>query len=85
MTEIYPLTWLGAILLALCGVPQAFKASRDPRSTLALSWVFLGAWWLGELAMLSGFWCLVSWHALANYTFNLALVSYLIRVKWSVR
>lgn len=81
-TEIAICTWIGAVLLALCGLPQAIDAATDPNSTRGLSWLFLASWWLGELFMFAGMLPIASWHALANYAFNVILISYLIGMKW---
>ncbi len=75
------LTYAGSVLLALCGLPQAFRAKRDPSSTRGLSWLFLVAWGLGELALLVGLWGSVPWPVLVNYAGNAALVAYVASVK----
>lgn len=79
--EIAALTWLGATCLALCALPQAFKAARDPGSTRGLSWAFLVLWGVGELAMFAGLLPLASWHVLANYAVNFVLVCFLFATK----
>ena len=43
--------WLGAILFALCGAPQAYKSYIDKHSH-GLSWGFLGMWLAGEVCVL---------------------------------
>ena len=40
--------WIGAILFALCGIPQAWKAYKDGHSD-GLSWSFLLMWFGGEV------------------------------------
>lgn len=45
------LGWLGAIALALCGIPAACKAIRDGHAR-GMSSAFIALWWLGELTML---------------------------------
>jgi hypothetical protein len=79
--EIAAATWIGAVLLALCGVPQAFAAWRKPESTRGLSWLFLAAWGLGEIFMLYGMLGFVSLHVAANYAGNIVLVCYIAGVK----
>ncbi len=80
-SEIHLLSWLGALLLAGCAIPQAVKAKKDPSSTRGLSWWFLWAWFVGEWLMLLGLCQVVSVPVLANYLFNIALIWYLLRVK----
>ncbi len=82
MNELSILTWLGAVLLACCGIPQAWRAWRAPASTRGLSWFFLGSWGLGELAMFAGLLNVVSLHVLANYAGNVVLISYIAGVKF---
>lgn len=79
--EILWLTRIGSVLLAGCGVPQAFKAKRNPGSTRALSWLFLAAWGLGELFML-GLAPAASLPVIANYAVNALIVGYITKVKW---
>jgi uncharacterized membrane protein len=82
--EIAALTWLGAALLALCGLPLAWNAWRTPETTRGLSWVFLAMWWLGELSMFAGLLRVVSWHVLANYFGNVLLISCVCGVKFAL-
>lgn len=42
--------WLGGILLALCGAPEAYLALKTGDS--ALSWTFLAMWGGGEILIL---------------------------------
>ena len=46
ITEIFG--WLGSLLLALCGVPQAIQSYKDKHSD-GISWGFLLLWAFGEL------------------------------------
>ncbi len=43
--------WLGGILFAICGVPQAYKSYKDGHSN-EISWLFLLLWLFGEILML---------------------------------
>jgi len=79
--EVYSLSWIGSFLLALCAVPQAIKAKRDPSSTRGLSWLFLWSWLLGELFTLAGLSQAVSGPVLCNYVFNAAMIWYLMSAK----
>jgi hypothetical protein len=40
--------WLGSILLAFCGLPQAWESYRT-KSSVGLNWGFLGMWFMGEI------------------------------------
>lgn len=42
------LGWIGSLLLAFCGLPQAVKCYRD-KHAIGLDWGFLVAWFTGEL------------------------------------
>jgi hypothetical protein len=80
--EIPFFTWVGAVLLAVCGLPQAIRAHTHPESTRGLSWFFLGSWALGELAMFAGLMPIASAHVLANYGINFLLICYICGVKY---
>lgn len=43
--------WLGAVLLAVCAVPQAYKCCVDGHAD-GLSWGFIGMWFGGEVLTL---------------------------------
>ena len=83
-TEVEVFTWVGAVLLALCGLPQAVRAYRRPESTRGLSWAFLSAWGFGELAMTAGMLGYVSWHVIGNYLLNITFILYMSAVKWNL-
>lgn len=40
--------WIGSILFALCGLPQALMAWKNKNSD-GLSWIFLMMWFFGEV------------------------------------
>lgn len=42
---------MGTILLATCGLPQLVKSYREGHS-LGISWLFILAWFLGEIFLL---------------------------------
>ena len=79
--EITAFTWLGAVLLSICGAFQAWAAFRRPESARGLSWLFLVTWFFGELAMLAGMTPIASLHVLANYVLNVLLIAYMVGVK----
>jgi len=40
--------WIGSILLAFCGLPQAIESFKT-KSSAGLTWGFLFMWFVGEL------------------------------------
>ena len=40
--------WIGSILLAFCGLPQAIEAYKT-KSSAGLTWGFIIMWFVGEL------------------------------------
>lgn len=41
--------WIGSILLAFCGLPQAIESFKT-KSSAGLTWGFILMWFIGELA-----------------------------------
>jgi hypothetical protein len=73
---------VGAVLLALCGAPQAWQAYRDGHARGVSGW-FLSMWGVGCTAML---YHVLAVHAsdvalVANYVFNVSLVAIIARFK----
>ena len=71
--------WLGAVLLAVCGAPQAFKSFREGHSR-GVSPSFLALWLGGELCFLYSTIAklgVVSW-LVFNYLGNIAFVLVII-------
>lgn len=64
--------WIGSILLALCGLPQAVKSWLDGRTDISLA--MLAMWLIGE--MLLTIYCvhLGNWPLLLNYLANILIV-----------
>lgn len=85
MNELTIFTNTGAVLLAFCAIPQAWRCFVDHRNARGLSWLFLATWGFGELAMLAGLLNVVSWPVLVNYGFNVLLISYMAGVKYANR
>lgn len=80
--EIAFATWIGAFLLGVCGLFQAFYVWRDAENARGLSWEFLIVWGSGELWMFAGMIRIASLHVLANYVLNVVLICYMMGVKW---
>jgi len=80
--------WIGSLLLALCGLPQAIKTYQTKRAD-DLSWWFLGMWGGGEI--LTFIYVLNSniadgayqYPLLVNYVINFIIIKYLVYVKWN--
>jgi len=78
--------WIGAILFAICGVPQAIKVWWTHK-TRDLSLTFLLMWWFGEILTFA---YVVhdnyehesyQWPLITNYVVNFIIVSYLLWAK----
>ena len=75
--------YMGAILLAICALPQAIMSIKNGHSN-GLSYVFLWCWYLGELLLLQ--------HVMAtlgtdgplfwNYLINSLLLSIIVYYKY---
>jgi len=72
--------WLGSILFALCGLPQAIQSWRDGHSR-GLAWGFIGAWLGGELLTIAYVWPKADWPLLFNYFVNLIFLFVMLRYK----
>jgi uncharacterized protein with PQ loop repeat len=78
--------WIGAILFALCGIPQAWKVYRTKKCR-DISLIFLLMWFIAEILTIiyilydntiNGKYQLP---LLVNYIFNIVIVGYLLVVK----
>lgn len=74
--------WIGSLLLALCGVPQAIKAYKTGKFADG-SWIFLLMWGVGEFFTLIFITCdeLFAWPLVVNYSLNMAIVGFLCWIK----
>ena len=72
--------WLGGVLLAACGLPQAIKSYKQKHS-YGLSIWFLLMWLLGEVFVL--IYVLPKWHwpLIFNYSANIVLVLIILYFK----
>ena len=77
-TEI--LGWIGSILFAICGAPQAWQCMRDGHSR-GLNWFFLLAWLGGEVLTIIYVWPKADYPLLANYLVNLVFLAVMLRYK----
>lgn len=73
--------WIGAVLFALCAVPQAIHCIRV-KSADGLSWSFLMMWLWGEiLTLLYVILTSADKILIFNYVFNLACLLVILRYK----
>ena len=74
------LGWIGSILFAICGLPQALQSVRDGHSR-GLNWFFLLAWFGGEILTIAYVWPKSDWPLLFNYGINLVFLLVMLRYK----
>ena len=72
--------WIGSILLAFCGLPQAIESYKTKNSD-GLSGGFLIMWGVGEIFTI--IYILPKWHwpLIFNYTANLIFISVILYYK----
>jgi len=72
--------YVGALMLALCAVPQAWLSISQGHSN-GLSWAFLSLWGGGELLTLAYVWPKKHWPLIINYVLNIGLIGVMIWYK----
>lgn len=72
--------WLGSILLAFCGLPQAIESYKT-KSSAGLTWGFLLMWFIGEIFTI--IYIIPKWHwpLIFNYTANIIFLIIIIYYK----
>jgi uncharacterized protein with PQ loop repeat len=72
--------WIGSILLAFCGLPQAIESFKTKNSD-GLTWGFLIMWGVGELFTI--IYIIPKWHwpLIFNYTANIIFISIIVYYK----
>lgn len=72
--------WIGSILLAFCGLPQAWESWKT-KSSAGLTWGFLLMWGLGEIFTI--IYIIPKWHwpLIFNYTANIIFISIILYYK----
>lgn len=72
--------WIGGILLAFCGLPQAWESYKT-KSAAGLTWGFLGLWGIGEIFTI--IYIIPKWHwpLIFNYTANIIFISIIVYYK----
>lgn len=72
--------WLGSILLAFCGLPQAIESYRT-KSSEGLTWGFIGMWFIGEIMTFVYILPQMVLPLLFNYTANIIFLAIIIYYK----
>jgi uncharacterized protein with PQ loop repeat len=72
--------WIGSILLAFCGLPQAIESFKTKNSD-GLTWSFLIMWGVGEIFTV--IYIIPKWHwpLIFNYTANIIFISIILYYK----
>jgi uncharacterized protein with PQ loop repeat len=72
--------WLGSILLAFCGLPQAIESYKT-KSSEGLTWGFIGMWFIGEILTIIYILPQMVLPLIFNYTANIIFLSVIIYYK----
>ena len=72
--------WLGSILLAFCGLPQAIESIKT-KSSEGLTWGFILMWFLGEICTFIYILPKLDLPLLFNYTANIIFLAIIIYFK----
>lgn len=72
--------WIGSLLLAFCGLPQAWESYKTKNSD-GLTWSFLLMWGVGEIFTI--IYIIPKWHwpLIFNYTANIIFISIIVYYK----
>lgn len=76
--------WIGSILFAICGLPQAIQSIRDGHSR-GLNWSFLLCWLFGEILTMVYIFPKGDWPLIFNYSLNLVFLGIILRYKLTER
>ena len=72
--------WLGSILLAFCGLPQAIESFKT-KSSDGLTWGFISMWFIGEILTIIYILPQMVLPLIFNYTANIIFLSVIIYFK----
>lgn len=78
------LGWIGSIMFAACGIPQAWQCWRVGHAQ-GLAWGFLLLWLGGEILTLVYILPKLDWPLIFNYGVNLALLLIILGFKINPR
>ena len=73
MSDLEMIGWIGSVLLASCGLPQAIKSYRQQHAH-GVSLIFLIMWLFGEVLVLIYVAPKGHWPLIFNYTVNILFV-----------
>lgn len=72
--------WIGSILFAVCGLPQAIECYKAGHSR-GLSWAFLLCWFGGEVFTIIYIFPKADYPLLFNYALNMVFLSVMLYYK----
>jgi len=72
--------WIGSLLLAFCGLPQAIESYKT-KSSDGLTWGFIFMWFVGELCTFAYILPKMDLPLLVNYTANIIFLVIIIYYK----
>ena len=72
--------WIGSILLAFCGLPQAVESIKT-KSSEGLTWGFISMWFIGEICTFVYILPTLNLPLLFNYTANIIFLAIIIYFK----
>ena len=76
--------WLGSILLAFCGLPQAVESIKT-KSSEGLTWGFIAMWFIGEIMTFIYILPKMDLPLLFNYTANIIFLAIIIYYKLATK
>ena len=76
--------WIGSLLLALCGLPQAIESYKT-KSSEGLTWGFILMWFIGELCTFAYIIPKMDFPLLVNYSANIIFLIIIIYYKVNPR
>lgn len=74
------LGWIGSLLLAFCGLPQAWDSYRTKQSS-GITWGMITMWLAGECLTLAYVWPTMALPLIVNYTANILCLLVIIFYK----
>lgn len=72
--------WIGSILLAFCGLPQAIESFKT-KSSAGLTWGFISMWFIGEICTFVYIIPKMDLPLLFNYSANIIFLCVIIYFK----
>lgn len=72
--------WVGSLLLAWCGLPQAYSSIKEGHSH-GMAWGTIIMWLLGEICLVIYVVPKLDWPLILNYASNILIVSVILWYK----